>query len=235
MKVAIIGYGKMGRTIEKILTQRNHEVVARFDREGIDRAQLRPADVAIEFTRPEAAVSNISACFQEDVPIVSGTTGWLAQYDEVAQLCKTHQGAMLYASNFSLGVNIFFAMNHKLAEVMNHYPGYDVSIEEIHHTQKLDAPSGTAISLAEQIIENLERKEGWNLDEVQSKKQIIIKAERIDAVPGTHRVKYHSDIDDIELVHTAHNREGFALGAVLAAEFLQGRQGIYSMKDVLKI
>lgn len=235
MKAALIGYGKMGQAIEKILEERGHEVVARFDREGIDARELRQADVAIEFTRPEAAVSNLSKCFEAGVPVVSGTTGWLAQYDEVCELCQARNGGLLYASNFSLGVNILFALNEKLGQIMNAYPDYEVSIQEIHHTQKLDAPSGTAITLAEQVIEALDRKEGWSLDEMPDSKQIMIKALREDNIPGTHTVKYDSEIDAIELTHTAHSRKGFALGAVLAAEFLCGRQGIFSMKDVLKI
>jgi 4-hydroxy-tetrahydrodipicolinate reductase len=235
MKVALIGYGKMGRAIEKLLDERGHEVVVRFDREGIDPELLQKAEVAIEFTRPEAAVTNLSQCFEAGVPVVSGTTGWLAQYDEVCELCETRKGALLYASNFSLGVNVLFALNEKLGKIMNAYPDYEVSIREIHHTQKLDAPSGTAISLAEQVIENLERKEGWSMDDRTDSRQIMIEALREDNIPGTHIVKYDSEIDAIELTHTAHNRKGFALGAVLAAEFLCGRQGIYSMKDVLKI
>lgn len=235
MKAALIGYGKMGQAIEKILEERGHEVVARFDREGIDARELRQADVAIEFTRPEAAVSNLSKCFEAGVPVVSGTTGWLAQYDEVCELCQARNGGLLYASNFSLGVNILFALNEKLGQIMNAYPDYEVSIQEIHHTQKLDAPSGTAITLVEQVIEALDRKEGWSLDEMPDSKQIMIKALREDNIPGTHTVKYDSEIDAIELTHTAHSRKGFALGAVLAAEFLCGRQGIFSMKDVLKI
>lgn len=235
MKVALIGYGKMGQAIEKLLEERGHEVVVRFDREGVDPEQLRKAEVAIEFTRPEAAVTNLAQCFEAGVPVVSGTTGWLAQYDEICQLCEASGGALLYASNFSLGVNILFALNEKLAEIMNDYSDYEVSIQEIHHTQKLDAPSGTAITLAEQVIENLERKEGWNLSEMLDSRQIMIEALREDNIPGTHTVKYDSEIDAIELTHTAHNRKGFALGAVVAAEFLSGRQGIYSMKDVLKI
>jgi 4-hydroxy-tetrahydrodipicolinate reductase len=235
MKAALIGYGKMGQAIEKILKERGHKVVARFDREGPDTEKLKEADVAIEFTRPEAAVTNLSKCFQAGIPVVSGTTGWLAQYDEVCELCKARNGGLLYASNFSLGVNIFFALNEKLGQIMNAYPDYEVSIREIHHTQKLDAPSGTAITLAEQVIDALDRKEGWNLDEKLDSKQLVIHALREDDIPGTHTVKYHSEIDAIELTHTAHNRKGFALGAVMAAEFLCGRRGIFSIKDVLNI
>ena len=235
MKVALIGYGKMGKTIERILNDRNHEVVATFGREGIDEEKLKQADVAIEFTRPEAVFDNISVCFKHQIPVVTGTTGWLAKYDEAVKLCEKHQSAFLFASNFSLGVNIFFEINKQLARIMNAYENYDVQMQEIHHTQKLDAPSGTAITLAEQLIENLQRKEGWTLDEIHGKDQIHIDAVREPEVPGTHSITYTSAIDDIEITHTAKSRDGFALGAVLAAEFLNGKTGIYQMKDVLNL
>lgn len=235
MKVALIGYGKMGRTIERILNDRNHEVVATFGREGIDEEKLKQADVAIEFTRPEAVFDNISVCFKHQIPVVTGTTGWLAKYDEAVKLCEEHQSAFLFASNFSLGVNIFFEINKQLARIMNAYENYDVQMQEIHHTQKLDAPSGTAITLAEQLIENLHRKEGWTLEETHGKAQIHIDAVREPEVPGTHSITYTSAIDDIEITHTAKSRDGFALGAVLAAEFLNGKTGIYQMKDVLNL
>lgn len=233
MKTAIIGYGRMGKTIEKLLLERGHEVVARFNREGIDKDQLKKAEVAIEFSRPEAVVGNLARCFEAGVPVVCGTTGWLAQFDEVSEMCRQQQGGLLYSSNFSVGVNLFFALNKKLASLMNAYPDYEVAIDEIHHTQKLDAPSGTAISLAEQIIEELERKEGWSMEDVSEAKHLHIEAKRLNDVPGTHRVSYQSPIDTIEITHTAHSRKGFALGAVVAAEFLLGRQGIFSMTDVL--
>lgn len=235
MKVALIGYGKMGKTIERILNDRNHEVVATFGREGIDEEKLKQADVAIEFTRPEAVFDNISVCFKHRIPVVTGTTGWLAKYDEAVKLCEEHQSAFLFASNFSLGVNIFFEINKQLARIMNAYENYDVQMQEIHHTQKLDAPSGTAITLAEQLIENLHRKEGWTLEETHGKAQIHIDAVREPEVPGTHSITYTSAIDDIEITHTAKSRDGFALGAVLAAEFLNGKTGIYQMKDVLNL
>lgn len=235
MKVALIGYGKMGKTIERILNDRNHEVVATFGREGIDEEKLKQADVAIEFTRPEAVFDNISVCFKHQIPVVTGTTGWLAKYDEAVKLCEEHQSAFLFASNFSLGVNIFFEINKQLARIMNAYENYDVQMQEIHHTQKLDAPSGTAITLAEQLIENLQRKEGWTLEETHGKDQIHIDAIREPEVPGTHSITYTSAIDDIEITHTAKSRDGFALGAVLAAEFLNGKTGIYQMKDVLNL
>lgn len=234
MKTALIGHGKMGHSIEGILKERGHEVVATFGREGIDKSLLATAEVAIEFSRPEAAVGNLAACFEAGVPVVCGTTGWLAQYDEVVRLCGEKNGAFLYASNFSLGVNIFFALNQHLAEMMNAYPQYQVALEEIHHTQKLDAPSGTAITLAEQVIEKMERKEGWTLNREHAKGQIHIEAKREENVPGTHSLKYQSEVDAIEIKHTAHSRAGFALGAVMAAEFLKGKTGIFEMKDVLK-
>ncbi len=234
MKVALIGYGKMGKAIEEILKDRNHSVVARFGSEGINDRELQEADVAIEFTRPEAAVENLRRCFEVGVPVVSGTTGWLDQYQAVSAECLEKTGAMLVASNFSLGVNIFFEINRQLARIMNAQPQYDVRMEEIHHTEKKDAPSGTAISLAEGILENFQRKSGWELGhEAENPKNIAIEAKRIEGVPGTHLVQYQSEIDHIEIKHTAHSRKGFALGAVLAAEFIHGKSGVFSMKDVL--
>ncbi len=233
MKVALIGYGQMGKTIEQILLKRNHEVVARFGSSGIDTEILAQADVAIEFTRPEAAFENLVKCFELKVPVVSGTTGWLARYDEAVKLCTQNNGALLYASNFSLGVNIFFEINKQLARIMEAYEQYDISMQEIHHTRKQDAPSGTAITLAEQIVDNISRKEGWTLEEQHDPKQISIDAVRKDDVPGTHTINYHSDIDSIEITHTAHSRTGFALGAVLGAEHVAGKTGVFTMKDVL--
>lgn len=235
MKVALIGYGKMGKTIERILLERNHEVVATFGREGIDEEKLKQADVAIEFTRPEAVFDNLSVCFNNKIPVITGTTGWLAKYDEAVKLCEENQSGFLFASNFSLGVNIFFEINKQLARIMNAYSNYDVQMQEIHHTQKLDAPSGTAITLAEQVIENLTRKEGWTLEESHGNEQIHIEALREPEVPGTHSITYSSEIDEIEITHTAKNRDGFALGAVLAAEFMNGKTGVYQMKDVLNL
>jgi len=235
MKVALIGYGKMGKTIEKILLDRKHEVVARFDSKGIREEELKQADVAIEFTRPEAAFGNIASCLKNNIPVVIGTTGWLHQYDEAVQLCKAHNSALLYASNFSLGVNIFFEINQRLAAAMEAFEQYEVSVEEIHHTQKLDAPSGTAITLAEQIEENISRKQGWTMNDQHGKEQIHIEAKRIPDVNGTHIITYQSEIDTIQIKHEAHNRQGFALGAVMAAEFLHGKTGIYQMKDVLNL
>lgn len=230
MKIALLGYGKMGKTIEKIATERGHTIVLKVDKDDTTY-NLSEADVAIDFSIPSAAVNNISNCFNANVPIVSGTTGWLDHYDDIIKLCEEKRGAFIYASNYSLGVNLFFELNKKLAQMINPVEGYDISIEEIHHTEKLDAPSGTAITLAEGIIENT-NKETWQLDK-GDQNIIPIIAKRIDKVPGTHTVTYSSQVDDIEIKHTAHNRNGFALGAVVAAEWLKDKTGVFSMKDVL--
>ncbi len=235
IKVALIGYGKMGKTIEEILLQKAHRVVACFNSEGVDEKELIKANVAIEFTRPEAAFGNVSICLKNQIPVVVGTTGWLHKYSKAVELCQTYKSALLYASNFSLGINVFFKINQKLARVMEAFDQYEVSIEEAHHTEKLDAPSGTAVSLAKQIEKNLSRKGGWTMDELHAKEQIHIEAKRIKDVSGTHVITYQSDIDTIQIKHEAHNRKGFALGAVMAAEFLNGKKGVYQMKDVLKL
>lgn len=232
MKIALLGYGKMGQVIERIALERGHEIVLKKD-ENNTFDGLSNADVAIDFSVPTAAVSNISNCFQANVPVISGTTGWLENYDEVAALCNEKNGAFISSSNFSLGVNIFFEVNEYLAKIMSKFDSYKVSMEEIHHTQKLDAPSGTAISLAKGIIENSSYKD-WTLENAEAK-QIHIEAKRIGTVPGTHTVTYNSSVDAIEIKHTAHNREGFALGAVIAAEWIVGKQGIFTMKDVLEL
>lgn len=233
MKIALLGYGKMGKVIEKILLQRGHEIVLRktssttFD-------SLLSADVAIDFSVPSVAVANITECFANDIPVISGTTGWLDSYQEMVQLCKSKNGAFIYGSNFSLGVNLFFDLNEKLAKMMSNFNQYRVEIEEIHHTQKLDAPSGTAISLANGIIQN-SNYSSWTLDENATENQIYIDAQRIENVPGTHSVIYDSMVDAIEITHTAHSREGFAFGAVIAAEWIFGKKGVFSMKDVLNL
>lgn len=232
MKIALLGYGKMGKVIERIALERGHEIVLKKD-EFSTYDGLSIADVAIDFSIPTAAVDNISNCFHANVPVVSGTTGWLEHYDEMVKLCNEKQGAFISSSNFSLGVNIFFELNEYLAKIMAQFDSYNVTMEEIHHTQKLDAPSGTAISLAKGVIEN-SKYANWTLDEAK-KDEIHIEAKRIGDVPGTHTVTYNSIVDSIELKHTAHNREGFALGAVIAAEWLAGKKGIYSMKDVLNL
>ena len=236
MQIALLGYGKMGHTIEKIALERNHEVVLKINDENLDDLtieNIRKADVVIEFTNPESAVENILFCLQNHVPVVCGTTGWLSQLSFIEDKCKELNGAFLYASNYSIGVNIFFEINKKLATLMNPHPAYNVSIEEIHHTHKKDAPSGTAITLAEQIIDASDKKNKWVNNHTDEDGQLSIISKRIDEVPGTHSVKYSSPIDDIEIIHTAHNRDGFAQGAVLAAEFIIGKKGIFSMKDVL--
>ncbi|KUJ63848.1 4-hydroxy-tetrahydrodipicolinate reductase [Flavobacteriaceae bacterium CRH] len=232
MKIALLGYGKMGKVIERIALERGHEIVLKKN-ELNTYDGLSTADVAIDFSVPTAAVANISNAFNANVPVVSGTTGWLEHYDEMIALCNEKQSAFISSSNFSLGVNIFFELNEYLAKIMSQFDSYKVTMEEIHHTQKLDAPSGTAISLAKGVIEN-SNYVNWTLDEAKSN-EIHIEAKRIGDVPGTHTVNYDSIVDSIELKHTAHNREGFALGAVIAAEWLAGKKGIYSMKDVLNL
>lgn len=238
MKIALIGYGKMGMAIEEIALQRGHEIVLKINIDNLEDnsiENIRRADVAIEFTGPESAFENVTQCFEAGVPVVCGSTGWLDRFEEAKMYCNKKNAALLYSSNFSVGVNIFFALNKSLASLMVSHKEYDVSITEIHHTQKKDAPSGTAITLAEQILEKLPRKNKWLNKQSNDPHHLAIFSERIDPAPGTHRVNYHSDIDDIEIIHTAHNRKGFATGAVLAAEFIQGRKGIFSMSDVLGI
>jgi len=232
MKIALLGYGKMGQVIERIALQRGHEIVLKKD-EFNTYEGLETADVAIDFSVPTAAVSNISSCFNTNVPVVSGTTGWLEHYDEMIALCKAKNGGFISSSNFSLGVNLFFEFNEYLAKIMSKFDHYKVDMEEIHHDQKLDAPSGTAISLAQGIIEN-SNYTNWTLDTPKDN-EIHIEAVRVGTVPGTHTVTYNSEVDAIEIKHTAHNREGFALGAVIAAEWLAGKQGVFTMKDVLNL
>ncbi|MDI5887274.1 4-hydroxy-tetrahydrodipicolinate reductase [Flavobacterium yafengii] len=232
MKIALLGYGKMGQVIEIIALERGHEIVLKKD-ENNTFDGLSNADVAIDFSVPTAAVSNISSCFHANVPVISGTTGWLEHYDEMAALCTAKNGGFISSSNFSLGVNIFFELNEYLAKIMSKFDSYSVDMEEIHHTQKLDAPSGTAISLAKGVIENSSYT-NWTLEKPETN-QIHIEAKRIGTVPGTHTVTYNSVVDAIEIKHTAHNREGFALGAVIAAEWIVGKQGIFTMKDVLNL
>lgn len=232
MKIALLGYGKMGKTIETIAVQRGHTIVLKTS-ETINEG-IKEADVAIDFSVPDAAVHNISNCFNHNVPVISGTTGWLDHYEDMVLLCQEKQGAFIYASNFSLGVNIFFELNKNLAKMMASLKDYHVTLEEIHHTQKLDAPSGTAISLAQDIIANHERYDHWALDQKQDK-TIPITAKRIENVSGTHSIDYISEVDTIEIKHTAHSRQGFALGAVVAAEWLLGKTGVFTMKDVLNI
>ncbi|QBN18394.1 4-hydroxy-tetrahydrodipicolinate reductase [Flavobacterium nackdongense] len=232
MKIALLGYGKMGKTIERIALERGHEIVLKKD-EFNTYEGLSNADVAIDFSIPAVAVENISNCFYNHVPVISGTTGWLDRYNEMLALCTEKNGAFISSSNFSLGVNLFFELNEYLAKMMSKFDSYKVEMEEIHHTQKLDAPSGTAISLAKGVIEN-SNYTNWTLDEAKEN-QVHIEAVRTGDVPGTHTVSYHSGIDSIEIKHTAHNRDGFALGAVIAAEWIVGKQGVFTMKDVLEL
>ncbi|HJU45553.1 MAG TPA: 4-hydroxy-tetrahydrodipicolinate reductase [Chitinophagaceae bacterium] len=237
MNIALIGYGKMGKAIEAIALERGHQIVLTIDLHNatdLTAANLAKADVAIEFTSPHSAFDNVVKCLEAGVPLVCGSTGWLDKWNEVAALCKKKNGAMVYASNYSVGVNIFFEVNKRLAELMAPHAAYNVKMEEIHHTQKKDSPSGTAVTLAEQVLERVSRKKEWINAAAADASQLEIISERIDPAPGTHKVLYTSSIDDIEIIHTAHNRTGFATGAVLAAEFLAtGRKGIFSMKEVL--
>lgn len=236
MRIALIGYGKMGKAIEEIALQNGHEIVLRItieNTEDMTTENLQKADVAIEFTGPESAADNLKKCFGAAVPVVCGSTGWLDKWDEIKQICLSKNGALVYASNYSIGVNLFFELNKYLSNLMKEYETYDVKLEEIHHTQKKDAPSGTAITLAEQILENIKRKKLWVNHPSDNAEELEIISERIDPAPGTHKIKYVSAIDDIEIIHTAHNRMGFAGGAVKAAEFIKDKKGIFSMKDVL--
>ncbi|MDB2384970.1 4-hydroxy-tetrahydrodipicolinate reductase [Polaribacter sp.] len=232
MKIALLGYGRMGKEIEKIAVSRGHEIVIK--KNTGDVIDINLADVAIDFSVPTAAFDNITDCMKNQIPVVCGTTGWLDRYDEAISFCKENNSSFLYASNFSLGVNIFFELNKQLAKLMNGVKDYTIELEEIHHTKKLDAPSGTAITIAEGIIENSNKK-GWELGEKAAEENLPIVAKRIPDVPGTHSVWYNSEVDTIEIKHTAHSRKGFALGAVIAAEWIADKKGIFTMKDVLNI
>lgn len=237
MKIALIGYGKMGREIERIAREREHEIVAIIDMNEEDKFQspgFRSADVAIEFTSPKSAFENYTRAFEAGVPVVSGTTGWLDKLDRVKEACEKEGKTFFYASNFSLGVNLFFALNNYLAGLMNRFPEYDVRVEETHHIHKLDAPSGTAITLAEGILDRVDRKENWSLEEGDSN-TLHIEAFREGEVPGIHTVVYESGVDTIRVTHDAKSREGFALGAVLAAEFTKGKKGFLGMSDLLDL
>lgn len=236
MKIALIGYGKMGKAIESIALNKGHEIVLKIDiqnNQDFTEAALQKADVAIEFTGPHSAYDNVKKCIAWGVPVVSGSTGWLDKWNEVKDLCDEKNGTLIYSSNYSIGVNLFFELNKQLAQLMQPYNSYDVSMTEVHHTEKKDAPSGTAISLAEQILTHLGRKNKWVNGASTNSNELVIQSERIDPAPGTHMVKYSSEVDDIEIIHTAHTRVGFASGAVLAAEFAFEKKGIFTMKDVL--
>jgi 4-hydroxy-tetrahydrodipicolinate reductase len=236
MNIALVGYGKMGRIIETVAQSRGHHIVLRIDLDNaadLNQENISKADVAIEFTGPHSAFSNLDKCLDLGIPTVSGSTGWLDQYPAIEKKCTDKNGSFLYASNFSVGVNIFFEINKRLAQLMKSQPEYDVTITEIHHTQKKDAPSGTAITIAEQILEAIPRKKHWvnHISDIVDELEII--SERTDPHPGLHKVIYQSPIDEIEIIHNAHNRNGFALGAVLAAEYIKDRKGIFTMKEVL--
>ena len=231
MKIALLGYGRMGKAIEQIALQKGHEIVLKVDK-NTNTYNITLADIAIDFSTPSVAFTTISNCLNNNIPVVSGTTGWLDKFEEVTKLCTTKKGGFIYASNFSLGVNIFFELNEYLAKMMHNLSQYQISMEEIHHTKKLDEPSGTAITLAKGIIKHT-NKNNWALNVTNNNSEIPIVAKRISNVPGTHSVNYVSAVDTINIKHTAHNRDGFALGAVIAAEWLIGKTGIFTMKDVL--
>ena len=231
MKIALLGYGRMGKTIEQIALQRGHEIVLKVD-ENTKSFDIKVADIAIDFSIPSVAFNNITNCLNNNIPVISGTTGWLDNYKDAVQLCEQKNGGFIYASNFSLGVNIFFELNEYLAKMMSNLSQYNISMEEIHHTKKLDAPSGTAITIAEGIIKHTV-KQNWTLDVTNSHSEIPINVKRIGDVPVTHSVEYKSEVDAIDIKHTAFTRDGFALGAVFAAEWLFGKKGVFKMKDVL--
>lgn len=232
MNIALLGYGKMGKSIEAIALDRDHKITLKAT-SSTTYFDFSSTDVAIDFSLPSTAVANIKRALDAGVPVISGTTGWLDHYAEIMDYCNLKNGAFLYASNFSLGVNIFFEINKRLSHLMSGFPEYSIAIEEIHHTQKLDAPSGTAITLAEQIIEQTDYNT-WTLEDPKSN-EIQIEAKRIEGVPGTHEITYNSEIDSICIKHTAHSRKGFAMGAVIAAEWIKDKKGIFTMKDVLNI
>lgn len=236
MRIALIGYGKMGQMIEQVALQKGHEIVLKIHIDNTNeftKENLSRADVAIEFTAPDSAFENVRKCLEWGVPAVSGSTGWNERLDEAKEICRQHNGTFLHASNFSIGVNIFFEVNKQLARLMAEHGDYEVTLKEIHHTQKKDAPSGTAVTLAEQVIEGIGRKDKWINGPAAAASELSIISERTDPAPGTHHVKYSSSIDDIEIIHTAHNRIGFASGAVKAAEYIHDKKGVLAMKDVL--
>lgn len=233
MKIALFGYGKMGKVIEKIAKNRGHKIIYRIDENSINY-DIKKVDVAIDFSTPKAAFSNINTALENSIPIISGTTGWLDNYNNAVKLCNEKNGAFLYASNFSLGVNIFFEINRQLAKIMSNHPEYVIKMKEIHHIEKIDAPSGTAITLAESIIKETDYQK-WSLNKDFKENEISIEVQRLSDKTGTHEVIYKSDIDEIKIKHAAVNREGFGLGAVIAAEWLIGKKGVFSMKDVLNI
>lgn len=235
MKIALLGYGKMGKEIEAIALHRGHIIILKIDEtnsSSITKVDLQQADVAIEFSTPHTVISNIKKCLDAQLPIVVGTTGWYDSFKEIENDCQQKNGTIFHSTNFSLGVNIFMKVNSYLAELMNKYPTYNVSMEEIHHIHKLDKPSGTAITLANQVLEKVERKKNWSIIDTNTE-TLFIKDVREGEVPGTHIIKYTSEVDDIEIMHKAHNRKGFALGAVIAAEYIYNKKGIFTMNDLM--
>ena len=238
MKIVLIGYGKMGKEIEKIALSRGHSVVLAIDinnRHDMTKENLQKADVAIEFTSPTTAYNNYLACFNAGIPVVSGSTGWTDKFDEIASLCKKTGNTFFYSSNYSLGVNIFFEMNKRLAAIMNKFPEYDVCLEEVHHNEKLDAPSGTAITIAKDILSEIDRKKDWRLNEFKTTEELQVVSKRLGTTPGTHIVSYDSPDDTIEIKHAAKSRRALAFGAVVAAEFVMGKKGVFGMKDLLDL
>ena len=236
MKIALIGYGKMGKIIEKIALQRGHKIVCKIDIDTLDcfdSDEFKSADVAIEFTMPAVAMDNYRRCFKHHIPVVAGTTGWLEDLPEIKDACRNGEQTFFYASNYSLGVNIFSAVNEHLAKMMNHFSSYEVNMEEVHHIHKLDSPSGTAISLAEDILKNIDRKKTWKESEMVADDELQITSFRREEVPGFHSITYDSDVDAITISHNAKSRNGFALGAIIAAEFTYGKKGFLGMKDML--
>jgi 4-hydroxy-tetrahydrodipicolinate reductase len=236
MRIALIGYGKMGKAIEAVAVEKGHEIVLKIDLDNaadLNKENIAKADVAIEFTGPHSAFGNVMKCLELGVPLVCGSTGWLDKFEEAKQYCLQQNGTLIYASNYSIGVNLFFELNTYLAKLMANHGDYQVSMEEIHHTQKKDAPSGTAITLAEQVLERIKTKKHWVNHLSDNPEELEIISERVDPAPGTHKIRYASAVDDIEIIHTAHNRVGFAGGAVLAAEFAIQKKGIFGMKEVL--
>lgn len=236
MRIALIGYGKMGKAIEEVAVKRGHDIVIKIDQPNLQdftKENMAKAEVAIEFTSPETAYKNVKNCIEFGIPVISGSTGWTERLEELKKYNTDKNGAFIYSSNYSVGVNIFFEVNKKLAALMEPHTEYEVIVEETHHTQKKDAPSGTAISLAEQILDQVKRKKQWVNDLSDNTEDLEIISQRVDPAPGTHIIKYSSAIDDIEIIHTAHNRQGFANGAVLAAEFIKDKKGFFTMKDVL--
>ena len=237
MNIALFGYGKMGKEIEQIALQRNHTIVFKINRSNINDItpqQLKKADVAIEFSTPDTVIENIYKCFDVNLPIVAGTTGWYNKFDEIKNACLKNNQSLFYATNFSLGVNLFFKMNEQIAKMMNGFSDYEVSMQEIHHIHKLDKPSGTAITTAERVLANYSQKSKWSIEN-NADKNLFIDVVRTNEVPGTHTVSYTSAVDEISITHKAFNRKGFALGAVLAAEFIQHKKGVYTMNDLLNL